>query len=84
MTKLNWKIRLKNKVFLTGFASLSLVFAQQVAKLAGYDIADAQVNEIMALVNTVLTILGLVGVIHDPTTSGIGDSERALEYKELK
>ena len=32
--------------------------------------------------NQVLTFLGLIGVIVDPTTAGLGDSERAMEYTE--
>jgi phi LC3 family holin len=39
-------------------------------------------NHIVQLVNQVLTFLGLIGVIVDPTTAGIGDSERALQYEE--
>ena len=37
---------------------------------------------VLQLLNQVLTFLGLVGVIVDPTTAGLGDSERALEYEE--
>ena len=33
------------------------------------------------LMNQVLTFLVLIGVIVDPTTAGIGDSERALGYE---
>ena len=33
-------------------------------------------------VNTFVYILVLIGVINDPTTSGISDSKRALEYYE--
>ena len=35
------------------------------------------------LLNQVLTFLGLVGVLVDPTTAGIGDSERAMGYTDL-
>ena len=34
------------------------------------------------LLNRVLTFLGLVGVLVDPTTAGIGDSDRAMTYVE--
>ena len=34
------------------------------------------------MVNQVLTFLGLIGVIVDPTTAGLGDSERAMDYEE--
>ena len=29
-----------------------------------------------------LTFLGLIGVIGDPMTAGLGDSERAMGYEE--
>ena len=34
------------------------------------------------LLNQVLTFLGRIGAIVDPTTAGIGDSERAMGYTE--
>lgn len=37
---------------------------------------------VLQLMNQVLTFLGLIGVIVDPTTAGIGDSERAMSYSE--
>ena len=37
---------------------------------------------VLQLMNQVLTFLGLIGVIVDPTTAGIGDSERAMGYNE--
>ncbi len=39
-------------------------------------------NPIVNAVNQVLTFLGLVGVLVDPTTVGIGDSDRAMGYDE--
>ena len=39
-------------------------------------------NLVVQLLNQVLTFLGLIGVIVDPTTAGIGDSERAMQYIE--
>ena len=36
----------------------------------------------LLLLNQVLTFLGLIGVIVDPTTAGLGDSDRALGYVE--
>ena len=37
-------------------------------------------NQVMEIISQVLTVLGLLGVIVDPTTSGIADSQRALGY----
>jgi phi LC3 family holin len=39
-------------------------------------------NQILNVVSQVLTLLGLFGVIVDPTTTGIGDSDRAMSYEE--
>ena len=36
---------------------------------------------IVQMVNQVLTFLGLIGVIGDPMTAGLGDSERAMGYE---
>ena len=52
-------------------------------KLALFDVyPEVTQNHIVQLVNQVLTFLGLIGVIVDPTTAGLGDSERALGYTE--
>ena len=37
---------------------------------------------VMNIAGQVLTFLGLIGVIVDPTTAGVGDSDRALGYEE--
>ena len=37
---------------------------------------------VLQLMNQVLTFLGLIGVIVDPTTAGIADSDRAMTYVE--
>ena len=38
-------------------------------------------EQISSILNTVLSILVLMGVIVDPTTRGTSDSERALMYR---
>ena len=39
-------------------------------------------NLVMDIISQLLTFLGLIGVLVDPTTAGIGDSNRALGYEE--
>ena len=39
-------------------------------------------SSVAELLNQVLTFLGLIGVLVDPTTAGLGDSERAMGYAE--
>ena len=79
--KLNWKVRFKNKVWLGSFLSLIVGFIYSM--LALFDIFPAVTQNLVGqLLNQVLTFLGLIGVIVDPTTAGLGDSDRAMSYVE--
>ena len=79
--KLNWKVRFKNKVWLGSFLSLIVGFVYSM--LALFDVFPSVTqNLVVQLLNQVLTFLGLIGVIVDPTTAGLGDSERAMGYEE--
>lgn len=79
--KLNWKVRFKNKTWLTMFISLVVGFVFNILRL--FDIVPAVTeNLVMNIVGQVLTFLGLIGVIVDPTTAGIEDSNRAMTYEE--
>lgn len=79
--KINWKIRLQHKPFLLVLFSLILLLAQQVAAIFGYDLTSAMSEQLTSILNTVLSILVLMGVVIDPTTRGTKDSERALMYR---
>ena len=79
--KINWKVRFKNPTWLTMFISLIVGFTFNLLKM--FDIVPKFTqNQVMEIVSQVLTFLGLIGVLVDPTTAGIGDSERALTYEE--
>ena len=79
--KLNWKVRFKNKTWLSMFISLIVGFVFNMLKL--FDIVPAVTeNLIMNIVGQVLTFLGLIGVLVDPTTAGVSDSLRAMSYDE--
>ena len=81
MAKINWKVRFKNKVWLGSFLSLIVGFVYSM--LALFDVfPQVTQNLVVQLLNQVLTFLGLIGVIVDPTTAGLGDSERAMGYEE--
>ena len=77
--KINWKARLKNKAFLITFIALIIAFVYQV--LGMFDVVpsiseDSLVNFLTILIN----ILATLGVVVDPTTDGIKDSDRAMTY----
>ena len=81
MNKINWRVRFKNKVWLGSFLSLIVGFIYSM--LALFDVfPQVTQNLVLQLLNQVLTFLGLIGVIVDPTTAGLGDSDRAMSYAE--
>lgn len=79
--KVNWKVRFKNKTWLSMFLSLIIGFVFNLLKM--FDVVPVVTeNFVMQIVGQVLTFLGLIGVLVDPTTAGLNDSERAMNYEE--
>ena len=76
---INWKIRFQNKTFLTGLISLVVVFIYDLLQLLEIAPAVTQ-SAVMQVAEGILTILGMLGVIADPTTAGLSDSKQALTY----
>lgn len=82
---MNWKVRLKNKAFWVTFIPATLLLIQVVANVFGYQIDLGELgNKLITVVNALFVVLALCGIVNDPTTSGISDSEQALTYDEPK
>ena len=80
---INWKVRLKNKQFWLSVIPAVALVVQAVAALFGYTIdLTTIVGKVQAVVNAVFGLLVILGIVVDPTTAGIGDSERAMSYDE--
>ena len=77
--QINWKVRFQNKTFLTGLISLVVVFIYDLLQLLEIVPTDTQ-SAVMQVAEGILTILGMVGVIADPTTAGVADSKQAMTY----
>lgn len=69
---INFKLRLQNKTTLVALISAVFLMLQQF----GLHIP----SNIQEEVNTLVVILVILGIVTDPTTKGVGDSERALNY----
>ena len=77
--KINWKVRFRNKPWLAAALALLVTFVFDVFAL--FEIAPAITQDnVMQLITIVLTVLSGLGVIIDPTTQGVQDSERAMHY----
>lgn len=82
---INWKVRIKNKNFWVAIIPAVLLLIQAVAAVFGYtiDLGDLG-NRLIVVVNAVFVVLSILGIVTDPTTEGISDSNLALTYKEPK
>lgn len=82
---INWVVRIKNKNFWLAFIPAVLLLVQTVAAVFGYSLDFGELgNRLVAVVNAVFGLLVILGVVVDPTTKGVGDSNQALEYKKPK
>ena len=80
---INWKVRIKNKTFWLVLVPALAVLIEKVAALFGFslDLSDLS-QKIIGIVEAVFIVLGILGIVVDPTTAGIGDSARAMSYEE--
>ena len=80
---INWKVRIKNKTFWLALIPAIALLIQAVATVFGYTIdLSTKVGQIQAVVDALFAVLAILGIVVDPTTSGVGDSERAMQYVE--
>lgn len=78
---INWKVRLRNKAFWLAFIPAALLLVQTVAALFGFVLNLGDIGDkLLAVVNAVFALLSILGVVVDPTTQGVGDSQRAMGY----
>ena len=82
---INWKVRIKNKNFWLTFIPAVLLLIQVIAAVFGFtlDLGDLG-NRLLDVVNAAFSVLVILGVVNDPTTEGVSDSEQALTYTEPK
>lgn len=83
--EINWKVRIRNKNFWMALIPAVLLLIQVVANVFGYqiDLGDMG-NKLLAVVNAVFAVLAILGIVTDPTTAGISDSDLAMTYPEPK
>ena len=83
--KINWTVRFKNKLFWLAFIPAALMLIKSVTNVFGITLElNALESNLIEVVEAVFMVLGIIGVVADPTTAGIGDSENALTYDTPK
>lgn len=78
---INWKVRATNKTFWLALVPAFLLLIQAVAQVFNVSLDFTNLNkDLLNVVNALFVVLTILGVVADPTTKGIHDSERALTY----
>lgn len=80
---INIKLRLQNKATLTALILQVISIVYMILSACG---VTPHINQelVIGIAQAIIGVLVLIGVVVDPTTQGIGDSEQALEYEEPK
>lgn len=82
MIKINWKLRFQNKVTLTAIVMALIALVYQALGL--FDVVPKiSQDSVIQLASAVINLLVLLGIVVDPTTEGIEDSDRAMGYTQL-
>ncbi|HIU03077.1 MAG TPA: phage holin [Candidatus Onthocola gallistercoris] len=83
--KINWMVRIKNKNFWLSLIPAVLLLIQVIAAVFGFtlDLGDLG-NKLLSVVNALFAVLAILGIVTDPTTAGVSDSNQALNYVEPK
>lgn len=82
---INWKVRIKNKLFWLALIPAVLVLIRSVAAVAGYDVDLSVIGDkLSAVVEAVFGLLIVLGIVVDPTTQGVSDSNQAMTYDKPK
>lgn len=82
---INWKVRLKNPNFWMSFVPAVLLVVQAAASALGLTVELADMQEkILGVLNAVFALLSVLGIVNDPTTKGLRDSELAMGYEVPK
>lgn len=83
--RINWIVRIKNKAFWVALIPAVLMLIQMIAAVFGYDLdLGALGDKLLAVLNSLFLVLTILGIVTDPTTEGVADSERALTYEKPK
>ena len=83
MSRINWKVRIRNKTFWTSLIPALALLAQAIAAPFGFTLDLTKLTgQILAIIDAIFVVLVILGVVNDPTTAGLSDSERAMTYEE--
>lgn len=88
--KINWKVRFRNSVWVSGFISQTLILVQAIivglSSLGAIHVDLKHVDDwmkwLLGILNVILAYMSYLGLVVDPSVEGVGDSDRVLRRDE--
>ncbi len=78
---INWRVRIANKHFWLALIPALLLLVQAAGRLFGLTLDFGELgNTLKEIINDAFSVLVIIGIVNDPTTDGLGDSNRAMTY----
>lgn len=79
---INWKVRILNKTFWVTLVPALALLIQAFLEVFNVklELGDT-INKLLIFINALFAVLVIVGIVNDPTTSGVSDSTRAMTYE---
>lgn len=81
--KINIVARLKNKTFVISAIALIIAFVYRFLSVCEI-VPKVGETEIVEVIGMFIDILVFFGILVDPTTEGVSDSDRAMGYYSVK
>lgn len=80
---INLKVRFVNKAFWLALIPALALLVMAVCRVFNIELDLTGLSEkLVAVVEAVFAVLAIMGIVNDPTTKGLGDSDRALTYQK--
>jgi phi LC3 family holin len=81
LMKMNFKVRFKNPVFWATFFPAVVTFIYSMLGCFGIAVPLSE-DTVTQIILSIVSALTTIGVLVDPTTKGVRDSDRAMEYSD--
>ena len=82
---INWRVRIKNRNFWITLIPAILLLVQVIAAVFNYTLDLGKLGaKLLEVVNALFAVLAILGIVTEPTTAGIRDSEQAMTYDKPK
>lgn len=79
---INWKVRILNKTFWLILVPALALLIQAFLAVFGVKLELGEtIDKLLVFINALFAVLMIVGIVNDPTTSGVSDSTRAMTYE---